>query len=223
MSHLRCLCLLILTVAAISAVAFPAAADKGDSDIKVQLKLGAGWYASPGDGIGVGGWQAGTALLFKVADYGLLGPDFYYTGMTGEAVLEDLSSLVEPDRSTTLSIHQMRFGIKALFNPAQKMSKVKYFWPYGGLDIGLAAQYVTDRGGSPSVGDGSADLFVKPTIGVLFYPRSAFTGYFEMAYNIIPTYAFTDKTFNINGAPEDRAMNLNTDGFIMEAGISYEF
>lgn len=215
----------ILMAAALAAViAAPAPAlSKGDA-LHSQLRLGAGWYASPGDGVGIGGFEVGASFLMKIAEYGLLGPDLYYTGLTGEAVLQDLPSFSNQEALSTLSIHQFRLGVKGLFNPAQKMSKVKYFWPYGGIDIGLALQYVTDRGGTTvSVGDGSADLYIKPTVGVLFYPRVPFTGFIEFGYNFIPTYKFMDKKFNLYGAPTVIPVNLNTDGFVLEAGISYEF
>ena len=216
---------IVVLVCILSVLALPGAAlAKGGESLHSQLRLGAGWYASPGDGVGLGGFEIGSAFLVKIAEYGLLGPALFYTGLTGEAVLQDLPTYSNQEPVTHLSIHQVRLGVKGLFNPAQKMSKVKYFWPYGGLDLGLAIQYVTDRGGTTvSVGDGSADFYIKPTLGVLFYPRVPFTGYLEFGYNFIPTYKFMDKKFNLYGAPTAIPVNLNTDGFVIEGGLSYEF
>ena len=207
----------------VAALALHGAAASGES-LHSQLRLGAGWYACPGSGVGIGGFEVGSSFLVKIAEYGLLGPSLFYTGLTGEAALQDLPNYSMQDPITKLSIHQFRMGVKGLFNPAQKMNKVKYFWPYGGIDIGLALQYVTDRGGTTvSVGDGSADLYLKPTLGMLFYPRVPFTGYIELGYNFIPTYKFMDKKFNLYGAPTSIPVDLNTDGFVLEAGLSYEF
>ena len=213
---------IVVTAFIVAALALPGAAS-GEA-LHSQLRLGAGWYASPGSGVGIGGFEVGSAFLVKIAEYGLLGPSLFYTGLTGEAALQDLPNYANQDPLTKLTIHQFRLGVKGLFNPAQKMNKVKYLWPYGGIDIGLSLQYVTDRGGTTvSVGDGSADLYLKPTLGVLFYPRVPFTAYVEFGYNFIPTYKFMDKKFNLYGAPTPIPVDLNTDGFVLEAGLSYEF
>jgi hypothetical protein len=189
-----------------------------------NLRLAAGYYLCPFSGVGYGGWEIGASYHYNIADYALVGPTVYYTGLTGEKLLSDLPFYPDKQQNTKLAIHQIKFGVKGLVNPAQKMSKVKYIWPYGGVDLGLAVQYVTDRGNTPThVAQTTADFYIKPVLGMLFYPRVPFTAYFELSYNFIPTYAFMDKKFNLYGAPTPVGTSLRTDGLIFEAGFSYLF
>jgi hypothetical protein len=141
-----------VTAALLLALAGAAAAEEAQQQAPAaqkrshNLRLGAAYYLCPFEGVGFGAWQVGAAYHYNIADYALVGPAFTYTGLTGEKLLSDLQVYPNKPQNTRLAIHLMKFGAHGYFNPAQKLSKVKYFWPYGGVDLGLAVHYVTDRG-----------------------------------------------------------------------------
>ena len=209
-----------------TAVAEPKTEEAAASYSHNFMRFAAGWYLSPSSNIGAGGYEVGIAYHRDISGIALLGPSFYYTGMNGSLVLSDMPRYENSPARTALSINQFRLGVKALVNPvpAWKLPRMKYVWPYLGLDTGLAVHYVTDRGASSiRVNQSSADFYIKPLIGILAFPRSPLTFYVEAGYNMVPTYAFMDKRFNLYGKPDPYGASLNTDGFVLEFGLSYNF
>jgi hypothetical protein len=225
-----------IAVAAMLAALLPGSAARAETPVKTEaaakpatvppnfLRFGAGWYLSPSPNISAGGWQVSVAYHYNVADYALIGPVFTYTGMQGSALLSDLPRYNTIGEKTGLAISQMRAGAKVAFNPAWKISRTKYIWPYGGIEMGVAIECVTDTGSSViQIKRWSEDFYIMPSIGILIYPRIPFTAFLEAGYNIIPTYAFQDLSFNLYGQPKAAHVSLNTDGFVLQGGLSVNF
>jgi len=215
----------IVYMVIILAVSGVASATESPSVKKVHnIRLGAGWYASPSNGVGVGGWEVGAAYHYNLFEYAFLGPAFYYTGMSGQKLLTDMLFYGDTPKDTRLTIQQIRLGLKGSFNPIIKLSRIKYLWPYLGLDLGLAATFISDEGNTiTKVSQKSADFYIKPSIGVLLFPRIPFTGYLEFGYNFVPTFAFMDKQFNYYGSPTPIGSGIGVGGFVLEAGLSVMF
>jgi|GEM_PF-2534925 hypothetical protein len=190
--------------------------------------VSAGMVINPWKNLDFIGWQFGLSYHYQASDYALIGPSFYYHHHTGAMHLKDMPMVsLPPDYKTELALNAVRLGMQFLINPAARMSKMKYMWPYFSGDIGLAIQNVsdvkTDATHITNVSDWSGDLYLKPGIGLLFYPRAKVTVYGELSYLFIPTYKFMYKEFNLFGQPLNKPMNFNTDGFICEIGVFVNF
>ncbi len=190
--------------------------------------LSAGMVINPWSNLDFIGWQFGGAYHYQASDFALIGPSLYYNHHNGSVKLKDMPMAALPsDYKTELSLNAVRIGMQFLINPASRMSKMKYMWPYFSGDIGLAIQNVsdvkTDSTHITSVSDWSGDLYIKPGAGILIYPRSKVTVYGELSYLFIPTYKFMYKEFNLFGQPTNKPVDFNTDGFIAEVGVFVNF
>lgn len=190
--------------------------------------VSAGMVINPWKNLDFIGWQFGLSYHYRASDYALIGPSLYYHHHTGAAPLKDMPMYaLPPDYKTELSLNAFRMGMQFLINPAARMSKMKYMWPYFSGDIGLAIQNVsdvkTDSTHITTVSDWSGDLYIKPGLGILLYPRARVTVYGEMSYIFIPTYKFMYKEFNLFGQPVNKAVDFNTDSFICEIGVFVSF
>lgn len=203
-----------------------------------HFRLGGGWYASPGEGMGLDGFQLGVAYHYAASNHVLLGPAFNYTGLKAERALQDLPQFADPEPVLKLRIHQVRLGLKGLFSPMPREPKPQRrargrsrqaapppFWFYGAIDTGLAVHYISelDSAAGASFSDSSGDWYIKPGLGVLIAPRSPLTVFVELGYTLMPTYKLRDKTFSFYGAPTQVEADFNTDGLVLEAGIAYQF
>jgi hypothetical protein len=196
-----------------------------------HLRFGAGWYASPWEGMALDGYQVGLGYHYALSPNALLGPVFNYSGLKAERPIEDLPKFSSADEDRKLRIHQTRLGLKGMLSPQERLgskrgrrSGAAPVWFYGALDTGIAFHQVSERDElGLTISDGSADWYLKPGIGALFAPRSPLTVFVEVGYTLVPTYAFTDKSFNLYGAPEPLEVDLNTDGFVLEAGLAWQF
>lgn len=190
--------------------------------------LSAGMVLNPWANLDFVGWQFGLAYHYQASDFAMIGPSVYYHHHGGSAKLKDMPMAALPaDYKTELSLNAVRLGMQFLINPASRMSKMKYMWPYFSGDIGLAIQNVsdvkTDSTHITTVSDWSGDLYIKPGAGILLYPRSKVTVYGEMSYLFIPTYKFMYKEFSYFGQPTNKPVDFNTDGFIFEIGVFVNF
>ncbi len=190
--------------------------------------LSAGMVINPWANLDFVGWQFGLAYHYKASDFALIGPSIYYNHHTGAVELKDMPMYALPSNyKTDLALNVMRMGMQFLINPASRMSKMKYMWPYFSGDIGLAIQNVsdvkTDATHITSISDWSGDLYVKPGVGIIIYPRSKVTVYGDISYLFIPTYKFMYKEFNLFGQPKNKPVDFNTDGFILEVGVFVKF
>jgi hypothetical protein len=202
-----------------------------------HLRLGGGWYASPGEGMGLDGYQLGVAYHYAASNHVLLGPAFNYAGIKAERPLQDLPLFSDPDPALKLRIHQVRLGLKGLFSPMPREPAPQRrgarrakatpppFWVYGAIDTGLAIHYVSELAGQDgtSFSDTSGDWYIKPGVGVLIAPRSPLTVFVELGYTVVPTYKLRDKQFSFYGAPTPVEAQFNTDGFVLEAGVAFQF
>ncbi len=190
--------------------------------------LSAGMLLNPWANLDFVGYQFGLAYHYQASDFALIGPSIYYNHHNGAVNLKDMPMAALPsDYKTELALNAVRIGMQFLINPASRMSKMKYMWPYFSGDIGLAIQNVsdvkTDATHITTVSDWSGDLYIKPGVGILLYPRSRVTVYGEFAYLFIPTYKFMYKEFNLYGQPINKPVDFNTDGFIFELGVFVNF
>jgi hypothetical protein len=230
----------LFAFAAIAAIAIaPAsgfAADKDDLDWRSNshLRLGGGWYASPWEGVGLDGFQLDVAYHYELNRFVMVGPTLSYAGMKAEIPLSDLPVYADQNPTLKLRVHQTRLGLKALASPIPRVEKARGrhghsslslpFWPYGALDTGIAIHYLTERDEENlSVSESAGDWYIKPGIGVLFSPQSPLTVFMELGYTLVPTYEPMAKRFNYYGAPERMDADLNTDGFVLEAGVAFQF
>ncbi|MGB9600600.1 MAG: hypothetical protein ACP5QK_02005 [Myxococcota bacterium] len=190
--------------------------------------ISAGMVLNPWKNLDYIGWQFGIAYHYQASDFAMIGPAIYYHHHGGAVQLKDMPmAALPPDYKTELALNAVRIGMQFLMNPAARMSKMKYMWPYFSGDIGLAIQNVsdvkTDATHITNVSDWSGDLYIKPGAGILLYPRSKVTIYVDMSYLFIPTYKFMYKEFNYFGQPTNRPIDFNTDGFIFEIGAFINF
>jgi len=190
--------------------------------------VSAGMVLNPWANLDFVGWQFGLSYHYQASDFALIGPSLYYHHHTGAVQLKDMPMFSLPsDYKTELALNAVRIGMQFLINPASRMSRMKYMWPYFSGDIGLAIQNVsdvkTDSSHITSVSDWSGDLYIKPGVGLILYPRSKVTIYGELSYMFIPTYKFMYKEFNLYGQPTNKPMDFNTDGFILELGAFINF
>ncbi|MCX7943165.1 MAG: hypothetical protein N2746_01475 [Deltaproteobacteria bacterium] len=214
------LCFVMIPLTSLSQIKLPKEGHTGS--------LSAGMVINPWENLDFIGWQFGGAYHYKASEYALIGPSIYYNRHKGSAKLKDMPMAALPsDYKTELVLNAVRLGMQFLINPTSRMSRMKYMWPYFSGDIGLAIQNVsdvkTDATHITSVSDWSGDLYIKPGVGLLIYPRSKVTIYGEISYLFIPTYKFVYKEFNLFGQPKNRAVNFNTDAFILDIGVFVDF
>lgn len=190
--------------------------------------ISAGMLINPWKNLDLVGYQFGLSYHYRASNFALIGSSIYYNHHNGAVSLKDMPmAALPPDYKTKLSLNAMRLGMQFLINPASRMSKMKYMWPYFIGDIGLAVQNVSDAKTDAihitSISHWSTDLYVKPGGGILLYPRAKVTAFGEISYLFIPTYKFMYKEFNLFGQPINKPVDFNTDGVILEMGVFVSF